>query len=58
MTGQAGQKNDLSGTGKATAKKIMTGLGLPDLPYFPGAPVFQPLSPISRTCRSRNFPYL
>ena len=24
-------------------------LGLPDLPYFLGAPVFRPLSPVSRT---------
>ena len=24
-------------------------VGLPDLPYFPGAPVFRPLSPVSRT---------
>ena len=24
-------------------------IGLPDLPYFPGAPVFRPLSPVSRT---------
>ena len=24
-------------------------VGLPDLPYFPGAPVFRPLPPVSRT---------
>ena len=31
--------------------KTMTtvAVGLPDLPYFPGAPVFRPLLPVSRT---------
>jgi len=29
-------------------------VGLPDLPYFTGAPVFQPCSPISRADLTRD----
>ena len=33
----------------AVALIAVSHVGLPDLPYFPGAPVFQPVSPVSRT---------
>ena len=34
---------------KLCAANYVLQVGLPDLPYFPGAPVFRPLSPVSRT---------
>jgi len=34
---------------KDYAKLTVTPVGLPDIPYFPGAPVFRPLSPVSWT---------
>ena len=34
------------------------GLGLPDLPYFTGDPVFQPPSPGRKPPGRRNLPYL
>ena len=33
----------------ALAHNVDSRVGLPDLPYFPGAPVFRPLPPVSRT---------
>jgi len=32
----------------------VTQLGLPDLPYFPGAPVFRPLSPVSSVMEAED----
>jgi len=40
---------DLILDGVQTFSTIVAQVGLPGLPYFPGAPVFRPLSPVSRT---------
>ena len=37
------------GSGPRLVSRIGSAVGLPDLRYFPGALVFRPLSPISRT---------